>query len=352
MGGFFRFGVQQDQKDSTKQIVGVGQGGLTLPDRDYYLQDDARITKIRSQYSDYVVGIFKLLGDSDADAATEAANVIKVETALAQGSLPRVDLRDPEKRYHPMPVSSLKTLAPAFDWSTYFSDIKLASLDSLNVGQPDFFKAFNQIVDTESLDTLKSYLRFHVANSTAPWLSAAFADASFGYFQQTLNGLAEQQPRWKRCTSLTDRTLGEAVGQDWVKDNFPPQAKANMEKLVAALDKALAEDIQALPWMTDDTKKQAEAKLAAFRNKIGYPDKWRDYSTLKISATDLTGNLQRSDAFEFAYERNKIGKPVDEKEWGMTPPTVNAYYNPSMNDINFPAGILQPPFFDTPRTPP
>jgi putative endopeptidase len=351
MGAFFRFDVEQDQKDSTKQIAAIAQGGLSLPDRDYYLNDDERTTKIRTQYHDYVVGMFKLLGDSDTDAAAEAANVLKIETALAKGSLPRVDLRDPDKRYHPMAVTALSAIAPAFDWSTYFSDVKLPALDSLNVGQPDFFKTVNTVVDSESLDTIKSYLRFRVANISAPWLSTAFADASFNFFQKTLNGQAEQQPRWKRCTALTDRVLGEAVGQDWVKQNFPPDAKANMQKLVAALDKALAADIQSLPWMTDDTKKQAEAKLTAFRNKIGYPDKWRDYSSLKIEPTDLTGNLQRYSAFDFDYDRNKIGKPVDEKEWGMTPPTVNAYYNPSMNDINFPAGILQPPFFDNSKDP-
>jgi putative endopeptidase len=350
-GYFFRFGSEQDAKDSSKQIAAANQGGLSLPDRDYYLENDERMEKIRGQYKDYVVAMFKLLGDDDTKAAAEAKSVLDIETALAKGSQSRVDLRDPDKRYHPMPVSQLKTLAPDFDWSTYLSDIHLGSLDSLNVESPDFIKAMNEQIDSQSLDAVKSYLRFHVANGAAPYLSSQFVDANFNFFQHDLQGQAEQTARWKRCTALTDRALGEAVGQDWVKENFPPDAKANMEKLVAALKKALAEDIQSLPWMTDATKQQAEAKLDAFRQKIGYPEKWRDYSSLKIARNDLLGNLQRSGQFEFNYDLNKIGKPVDEKEWGMTPPTVNAYYDPSMNDINFPAGILQPPFYDVSKDP-
>lgn len=343
---FFGFGSEQDQKDSTKQIAGTSQGGLTLPDRDYYLLPDARMAKIREQYKQYVVDLFKLIGDSDAKAQTEANSVMEIEIALAKGSTPRVDLRDPDKRYHMMPVSGLKTLAPDFDWSTYMSDIHAPAIQNLNVATPEFFKTMNQVIQGQSLDSLKSYLRFHAANSAAPWLSTPFEDAHFNFFQKTLQGQAEQTPRWKRCTMLTDADLGEAVGQDWVKQNFPPDAKANMEKLVASLKKALGEDIQQVPWMTEATKKQAELKLEAFRQKIGYPNKWRDYSKLEVKRDDLLGNIHRSDAFDFAYDLNKIGKPVNEKLWDMTPPTVNAYYDPSMNDINFPAGILQPPFYD------
>ena len=343
---FFGFGSEQDQKDSTRQIAGTAQGGLSLPDRDYYLLPDARMAKIREEYKNYVVDLFKLIGDSDAKAQTEAASVMEIETALAKGSVPRVDLRDPDKRYHLMPVADLKTLAPDFDWSTYLSDIHAPAIESLNVATPDFFKTMNQVIQDQSLDSLKSYLRFHAANSAAPWLSTPFDEAHFNFSQKTLQGQVEQAPRWKRCTMLTDADLGEAVGQDWVKQNFPPDAKANMEKLVASLKKSLAEDIQQAPWMTEETKKQAELKLDAFRQKIGYPEKWRDYSKLEVKRDDLLGNSHRSDAFDFAYDLNKIGKPVDEKLWGMTPPTVNAYYDPSMNDINFPAGILQPPFYD------
>jgi putative endopeptidase len=348
---FFGIGSEQDAKDSSKQIAGIGQGGLTLPDRDYYLETDERMTKIRQQYTEYLVNIFKLIGDTDDKAAAEAKNVLDLETALAKGSVPRVDLRDPQKVYHPMPISALKALAPDFGWDSYFSGIDESSLTSLNVSTPDFFKAMNQALGSTSVDAIRSYLRFHVVNAAAPWLSDPFFEANFNFFNKDLSGQESPQPRWKRCTRLTDRALGEAVGQDWVKQNFPPDAKANMEKLVDALDKALDQDIQSLPWMSEETKKQAELKLSEFRRKIGYPEKWRDYSSLKVDRDDLIGNLRRSAAYEFSYDMNKIGKPVDEKEWGMTPPTVNAYYDPAMNDINFPAGILQPPFFDNSKDP-
>jgi putative endopeptidase len=260
-------------------------------------------------------------------------------------------MRDPDKRYHIMTLTQLEALEPTFNWQAYFSGIHAPAVDTLNVGQPDFFTAENTVLTSQSLDALKAYLKFHAINNVAPWLSASYADANFNFFQKTLNGQAEQTARWKRCTSVTDRALGEAVGQDWVKQNFPPQAKQNMEQLVAALEKALGQDIQSLPWMTDDTKKQAEEKLADFRQKIGYPDKWRDYTPLKITRGDFVSDLRNSSKFEFNYDLNKVGKPVDEKEWGMTPPTVNAYYNPGMNDINFPAGILQPPFYDFSKDP-
>jgi putative endopeptidase len=348
---FFRFSSEQDQKDSMRQIAAIIQGGLTLPDRDYYLLDDARMTKIREQYKDYVVSLFKLAGDNDEKASAEADHVLAIETSLAKGSTPRVDLRDPDKRYHLQPVSGLNTLAPAFQWSAYLSGTPAPQIQEINVATPDFFKAMNEVIDQQSLDAIKSYLRFHALNAAAPWLSASFADLNFGFFSKTLNGQAQQSARWKRCTSLTDRALGEAVGQDWVKQNFPPQAKDNMDKLVAALEKSLGEDIQNLQWMTPETKKKAEEKLADFRKKIGYPENWRDYSKLEVKRDDLIGNLRRSSAFEYARDLEKIGKPVDEKEWGMTPPTVNAYYDPSNNDINFPAGILQPPFYDVSKDP-
>jgi putative endopeptidase len=350
-GAFFRFGSEQDQKDSQKQIGAVFQGGLSLPDRDYYLLDDERMTTIRKQYKNYVIALFKLAGDSDDKAAAEADSVLAIETALAKGSMPRVELRDPAKRYHLLPVSDLNTLAPNFEWKAYLAGTPSPALRELNIGTPDFFKAMNQVIDDQSLDSIKSYLRFHALNAAAPWLSQPYVDLNFDFFRKTLQGQKEQEARWKRCTSLTDSAMGEAVGQDWVKENFPPEAKANMERLVAALEKSLNEDIQSLPWMTPETKKQAEAKLAAFRQKIGYPEKWRNYSKLEVKRDDLLGNIQRADQFELARDLKKIGQPVDEKEWGMTPPTVNAYYEPSNNDINFPAGILQPPFFDNSKDP-
>lgn len=348
---FFDLNSEQDEKDSTKQIAGIYQSGISLPDRDYYLEDNPRMTKIREQYRAYVTGIFKLAGDSEEKAASEAKAVIEIETALAKDSVPRVDLRDPDNTYHITATSDLKTLSPAFDWNAYLAGVHVPSLQSVNVRTPSFFKGMNLLIDSQSIDAIKSYLRFHVINSAAPWLSEPFEDTNFDFFQKTLQGQDQQAARWKRCTRLSDTALGEAVGQDWVKENFPPRAKESMQKLVAALRVALAQDIQSLPWMTPETKKQAEAKLDAFRQKIGYPEKWRDYSKLEVKRDDLIGNIGRSDAFEFAYDLNKIGKPVDEKEWGMTPPTVNAYYNPAMNDINFPAGILQPPFYDPTKDP-
>ena len=341
----FRFRVDQDDKDSSKEIAEVTQGGLGLPDRSYYIEKSERETKIRDQYVEHMTKMFALAGDTPEQAAAEAKNVMAIETALAEGSLSRTDLRDPEKNYHIKTIAELEQMAPAFDWSTYFGKIGIGSFQTLNVGQPGFVEALNKTIDSENLDVWKSYLRWHAIHEAAPWLSDAFVQEDYNFYNATLQGAKEMQPRWKRCTKLTDQALGEAVGQDWVQKNFPPAAKENMTKLVAALDKALAEDIQQLSWMGDATKKEAEAKLALYRNKIGYPDKWRDYSKFTVERGDLLGNINRGDEFERQRNLNKLGKPVDETEWGMTPPTVNAYYDPSMNDINFPAGILQPPFY-------
>jgi putative endopeptidase len=340
----FRFGVQQDEKDSSKQIASIGQGGLSLPDRDYYLQD--RFAAIRKQYVEHLTKMFTLAGDATDQAAKEADAVLAIETALAKASTSRTELRDPEKRYHIYTVADFQKLTPGFDFSAYFKDVKVGHFDTLNVATPDFFKALNDVIASQPVDAWKSYFRWHVITADADDLPKAFRDEDFAFFGKVLAGQKEQTPRWRQCTQMTDQAMGEAVGQDWVKQNFPPQAKASMDRLVAALDKSLAADIKTLPWMSEDTKKAAEEKLAQFRNKIGYPEKWRDYSALKVDRDDLAGNVQRATVFQRDYNLNKLGKPVDEKEWGMTPPTVNAYYSPSNNDINFPAGILQPPFFD------
>ncbi len=345
-GFFFGFGSDQDQKDSTKVIGELAQGGLSLPDRDYYLQSDERMTKIREQYVEHVTKMFTLLGDSPEKAAAEAKNVMAVETALAQGSMPRVDQRTPANVYHVMPVSELQTLTPEFSWKTYLEAKGEGSLPTVNVAEPEFFRAMNKVLDTTDLPALKSYLRWHTVHRYAPSLSEPFVKENFDFFSATLQGQKEQTPRWKRCTRATDGALGEAVGQDWVAQNFPPAAKDNMEKLVAALERALDEDIKQLDWMSAATKVEAKKKLDAFRDKVGYPEKWRDYSTLEVKREDVICNLQRQAEFDDRRDLAKIGKPVDEKEWGMTPPTVNAYYNPAQNDINFPAGILQPPFYD------
>jgi putative endopeptidase len=351
VGTFYQLGVQQDQKDSSNQIVNAGQGGITLPDRSYYIDAGPRSQKIRQQYVDHLTKMFVLLGDTPDRAAEEAASVMSIETALAKGAIDRVELRDPDKRYHIMTLAELQALSPDYNWDAYLKGIKIGEFKTLNVSTPTYFTAMNAEIDSASLDSLKSYLRWHALRSAAPALSKPFVDENFNFFQATLNGQKEQTPRWKRCTRATDQALGEAVGQDWVKQNFPPGAKANMDKLVAELEKALGQDIAQLPWMSDATKVEAKAKLDAIRNKIGYPDKWRDYSALVVKRDDPLGNMERSAEFERWRNYNKLGKPVDEKEWGMTPPTVNAYYNPPNNDINFPAGILQPPFFDNSMDP-
>ena len=348
---FYLLGVQQDQKDSSSQIVNAGQGGLTLPDRSYYIDDNPRSQKLREQYVEHVTKMFVLLGDSPDKAAEEAKSVMSIETALAKGAIDRVELRDPAKRYHIMTLAELQALSPAYNWNAYVKGIKIGEFKTLNVATPTYFTAMNAEIDSASVDSIKSYLRWHALRSAAPALSKPFVDENFNFFSATLQGQKEQTPRWKRCTRATDQALGEAVGQDWVKQNFPPDAKANMDKLVAALEKALGQDIAQLPWMSDATKAEAKVKLDAYRNKIGYPENWRDYSALVVKRDDPLGNMDRSVEFERRRNYNKLGKPVDEKEWTMTPPTVNAYYSPPNNDINFPAGILQPPFFDNSMDP-
>jgi len=340
----FRFAVEQDDKDSSREIVQVGQAGLSLPDRDYYLVD--HFAPVRKQYVEHVTKMFVLAGDTPEQAAQEAASVLAIETALAKASMPRTEMRNPDNVYHIYKVADFEQLTPDFDFDAYFKAVGVGRFETLNVATPDFFKALNTLIAQQPVAAWKSYFRWHVLHTSASNLPKSFFDENFAFFGQTLAGQKEPTPRWKQCSSMTDRALGEAVGQDWVKENFPPAAKASMDKLVAALEKSLGDDIQTLPWMSDETRKAAEAKLAAIRNKIGYPEHWRSYTALEVKRDDLIGNLNRSAVFERNWNLGHLGKPVDEKEWGMTPPTVNAYYNSSMNDINFPAGILQPPFFD------
>ena len=342
----FRIQVVQDQMDASKQILATGQGGLALPDRDYYLNQDDRTKKIREQYLAHMTKMFELLKDSPEQAAAEAADVLRIETALAEGSLSRVEMRNPENRYHIMKVGELQALVPAYDWKQTLDGQGLGGVPSVDVISPGFVKAVNGVIEREPLPAIQHYLRWRTMHSAAPLLSDDFAVENFNFFQATLSGQVAQTPRWKRCTRATDSALGEAVGQDWVKQNFPPAAKASMEKLVTALDAALGEDIQALPWMSAETKVQAEAKLHAMERKIGYPENWRDYSALVVKRDDAVGNSLRAAAFERKRDLAKLGKPVDKMEWDMTPPTVNAYYNGEQVNINFPAGILQPPFFD------
>ena len=344
-GAFFTVGVTQDQKDSTQQIAATGQGGLTLPDRDYYLDRSPRFAKLRSEYMDHLVKMFGLLGDTPDQAHREAANVMWIETELASGSMDRVQMRDPAKRYHIMTVEEVTKLSPDFKWQTYLTEIGLPA-KTLNVSSPVYVTTVQYELSHGSLAAIKSYLRWHAVHSAAPLLSKPFEEETFDFFNRTLNGQKEQQPRWKRCTRMTDQALGEAVGQDWVKQNFPGSSKANMEKLIKALETAMAEDLKTLPWMSAETKVEARKKLDAIADKIGYPDHWKDYSTVEVKRDDLAGNVARAGHFERQRNLAKFGKPVDPTEWGMTPPTVNAYYSPPQNNINFPAGILQPPFYD------
>ena len=340
----FRFGVQQDEKDSTKQIASIGQGGLSLPDRDYYLQD--RFATIRKQYIEHMTKMFTLAGDTPEQSTKEADAVLKIETALAKDSTSRTELRDPEKRYHIYTVADFQKLAPDFDFTVYFKDVKVGQFDTLNVATPDFFKGLNELMTGQPVDAWKSYFRWHVLTASADFLPKAYRDEDFAFFGQVLSGQKEQTPRWKQCSAMTDQALGEAVGQDWVKKNFPPAAKASMDKLVAALEKSLGDDIKTLPWMSEDTKQKAVEKLHAFTKKIAYPDKWESYQGMVVKRDDYFGNVRRASEWAYNYNVSRMGKPVDRTRWGMTPPTINAQYSPTNNDITFPAGILQSPFFD------
>jgi putative endopeptidase len=348
-GTLFTFRSNQDFKDSTQVIAEADQGGLGLPDRDYYLKDDAKSEQLRKAYVAHIAKMFELLGDKPADAATEAATVMRIETALAKGQLTRVERRDPPKLYHKMSVEELQKLAPAFGWNIYFTKTGVGSLATqaatLNVVTPDYFHLMSAEIEKESLADWKTYLRWHVTHDAAAGLSTAFVNENFSFYGKTLRGREELPPRWKRCTNDVDSDLGEALGQAYVAKYFSAEAKQAALKMVQQIEAAMQSEIKALPWMGADTKEQALTKLHAIANKIGYPDAWRDYSTLKIVRGDEIGNSERASWFEFHRWLGKIAKPVDRKEWDMTPPTVNADYDPQRNDINFPAGVLQPPLF-------
>ena len=342
----FRFGSTQDAKDSTQVIVEADQGGLGLPDRDYYLKQDGRFPAIRAAYVAHVQKMFELLGDAPDVAAANAQTVLRIETALAQGSMSRVDRRDPNKVYHRMSRAELAALSPSFDWNTYFKDLGLAGVQSVNVAVPDFFKTMEAELKAEELPAWKTYLRWHLVHAQARYLSAAFVDEDFDFYGKTLTGQKELQPRWKRCVRYIDRALGEALGQAYVEKYFPPQARQQAHTMVVQIEAAMEQDIHSLTWMSDATKQQALVKLHAMVNKIGYPDHWRDYSKFQVVRDSFLADGERGNEFEFRRSLAKIGKPVDKGEWYMSPPTVNAYYDAQKNDINFPAGVLQPPTFD------
>jgi putative endopeptidase len=348
VGGLFRFTSGSDFKDAKTIIAQADQGGLSLPDRDYYLKTDAKSVELRKAYVEHVANMFKLLGDSPDKATAEANAVMSIETELAKGAMDRVARREPTNIYHKITESEWQALTPSFSWPKFLTDVGAPSFTALNVAVPDFFIALEGELKATSLDDLKTYFRWRVVQQAAAnnALPDDFVNENFNFFGKTLRGAQELQARWKRCVAGVNEELGEALGQAYVEKAFPPEAKELTLEMVHALEGALRQDITSLPWMSETTKKQALIKLDAIQNKIGYPSKWRDYSSVEIVRTDAFGNLVRANAFEVQFELNKIGKPRDMQEWEMTPPTVNAYYEPTENDINFPAGILQPPFYD------
>jgi putative endopeptidase len=341
----FDFDAGQDAKDSTHDIAQAAQGGLGLPDRDYYTKTDEASKKLRDQYVDHVTKMLTLLGEPQNTASDHAKKILALETSLAQASRTRVELRDPQKNYNKMTQADLQKLTPDWKWSDYFKDINLIEPGDINVQQPEFFKATDDVFKSAPIDNWKAYLRWHLINATASELSKDFVNENFNFNDATLHGTKQIKPRWKRVVISTDEAIGEALGKLYVAYDFPPEAKARALELVNNLKEALADRIKTLEWMDEPTKQEALKKLAAFTVKIGYPDKWLDYSLLKIDRGPYVLNAIRADHFQVDRDLKKIGKPVDRTDWGMSPPTVNAYYNPNMNEIVFPAGILQPPFF-------
>ena len=345
VGALFEFGSGQDAKDSTHDIAQAAQGGLGLPDRDYYTKTDDDSKKLRDQYVEHVTKVLVLTGEPQQAAADHARKILALETKLAQASRTQVQLRDPQKNYNKMQVRQLQQLTPDWNWSDYFKDIDVLEPAGVNVQQPEFFKTADQVFKDTSLDDWKAYLRWHLVNDAASELSNDFVNEDFNFNQRILRGTEKIKPRWKRVIASTDGAIGEALGKLYVAFYFLPEAKARALELVNNLKEALADRIKTLDWMDEPTKREALKKLAAMGVKIGYPDKWLDYSLLPIDRGPFVLNAMRAAKFESTRELNKIGKPVDRTDWGMTPPTVNAYYEPHMNEIVFPAGILQPPFF-------
>jgi len=347
-GGTLLFGAgsTQDPDNSEQEIADLGEGGLGLPDRDYYTKDDAKSKETRDKYLQHVQKVFELLGDKPDVASTNAQTVMRIETAMATASWTRVEKRDPYNLKDKMDLSGLEKLAPNFDWPTYYRDSAYPHFDIVNVESPKFYTQISNLLKTEPLDNWKTYFRFHVANSYSPFLSQPFVDENFSFYRAYLRGAKEQQPRWHRCVQYTDQNLGEALGQAYVARVFSPDLKAQALDMVTRIEAAMRQRIEQLDWMSPDTKKQALAKLEGIRNKIGYPDKWRDYSSIKLTQDDFAGDIERAGAFELHRQIDKIGKPVDHGEWQMSAATVDAYFDPQMNDINFPAGVLQPPLYD------
>jgi putative endopeptidase len=343
---FFRFGSMPDYGDSTQVIAFADAGGLGLPDRDYYTDTDQRSVTIRGQYRAHLTRVFGILGDEPQLAAHNAAAVLRIETALAGASLTPVNRRDPHKLFHKMTPAALQRLTPDFEWSAYLAPWGLAGIRAVNVDEPRFYAALSHVLATTSLGDIKAYLRWHVAHSASPYLSSAFEKERFDFFDHVLHGIAVPRPRWKQCVGQVDGLLGEALGQEFVARSFGPQLKASTLRMTLQIEQAMRADIEGLNWMSDATKHHALVKLDAITNKIGYPDQWRDYSAIVIRRDDLFGDAMGATEFESRRQIAKVGKPLDRAEWFMTPTTVDAYYDEQMNDINFPAAVLQPPLYD------
>jgi endothelin-converting enzyme/putative endopeptidase len=342
----FGFGSNQDYADSSQEIAFASAGGLGMPDRDYYLKSDAKSVEARTKYLEHVSKIFELIGESPAQASADARTVMEIETAMAKATLTRTDKRDPYKLFHKMTPAQLQKLTPAFDWNAYFQATGAPALKVVNVTEPEYFKAMQALLESRPLTEWKTYLRWHATLDKERYLSAPFVQANFEFFSAYLRGIKEMPPRWKRCVQRVDQELGEALGQVFVEKTFGPDTKQRALLMTKEVELAMEGEIKTLPWMGSTTKERALQKLQLVVNKIGYPDRWRDYSSIPIARNDYFGNVERATSFESRRELAKIGKPVDHGEWQMSPPTVNAYYDPQMNDINFPAGVLQPPLFD------
>jgi endothelin-converting enzyme/putative endopeptidase len=351
MQAFLNFGEMQDFKDATKQIAVVDQSGIGLPERDYYFRTGDTAEKTRKEYVQHITNILKLTGEPESQAASDARDIMQLETALAKISMDVTSRRDPQNIYHLMPTAELQKLTPGVNWSRFLVDAGAPSVAELNVANPEFFKGLNALLDATDMKTIQTYLRWQLIHGTDSLvLPKTFDNEVFDFYGRKLTGQPEQRNRWKRCVAATDAALGEALGQVYVAQEFPPSSKQATEQMVHDIESAMDQEISTLDWMSPKTQVRAKEKLHAVADKIGYPDHWRDYSKLMVERGDGFGNNQRAIMFEVLRQLDKIGKPVDRGEWGMTPPTINAYYNASLNDINFPAGILQAPFYDPKST--
>src|SRR5258706_9465924 len=346
VNALFQFGSEEDRKNSSQVIAAALQGGLGLPDRDYYTKTDEESKGLRQKYVTHVARILELAGETPANAAEQAKTILEFETKLAEPAMTRVERRNPDNTYHPYRGEELARLTPRFSWAAYLRAGGVPEGITINVWQPKFFQAADALLESVPLPVWKTYLRWQLLNAAAPTLSKKFVDEDFDFRERTLQGTEQNLPRWKRCVAATDQALGMALGKIWAREHFPPEAKARADRMVKNLVAALRDDLQRIPWMGAETRKAALAKLDAFAQKIGYPDRWRDYSALAVSRGPYAGNALAAAAFDFRRDLAKVGKAVDRTDWEMSPPTVNAYYQSARNEIVFPAGILQPPFFD------